>query len=378
MKCGNFLCCSFTLDKSNLNLTSIKVEEFENFDNWTFIDFSYNLINSIDLPEQLRGQKHLESLQLDFNRNFNEDGNKQIFVHETLQRFSCKGCGFTKIQTKHFTALPQLTSLNLSANHITLIDSDAFELNRNLRHLDVSENKLLDIHYQTFSKLRNFEELQLSKNELKLHKNKPFLKSDSLKQLMLDSCGFVEIYRETFSEMKGLETLSLNSNLIESLSVDVFKMNNKLAHLSLESNCLKLFPVSILDFLPQLKELCVDKNKFVNSQEFAKFVSIYEKKNLRSSNCSSDTQHYIEFLLKSETTTEKWREKLSHEGISDFFLGSYLSIILLVQAVLLVLLSLYFIKVSKYEKLGRGDDCVNYANTILNDDDFYKLYKLDE
>jgi hypothetical protein len=326
----------------------------------------------------------LEALQLDFNRNFNKDGNEQIFQHDSLKRMSCKGCGFTKIQNRHFTALPQIVSLNFCANQISAIDSDAFDSNRNLEILDVSENKLKVLHPLTFSKLRKFDFLQLSRNEIELPKFKPFLKSDSLKRLTLDSCNIRDVYSATFTELKGLVAMSLNANLIESLPVDAFRMNTKLERLFMEENRLKFFPVSILDYLKQLKELCVDKNPFANSQEFITFVKRYDEKKLRTENCNSDFNYYVEFLFKSddttvvqETSTES-TEKLSlKEGISDFFLGSYLSIILLVQAVALVLLTLYYIKITKYEKLG-GDDDVNYANTILNDNDIYKVYKLDE
>lgn len=369
---------------------SIKIKELETFDNWTIIDLSYNSINFIEQPELLRKQKKLEELQLDFNRNFKKDGNEQIFEHGTLQRMSCRGCGFTKIQNRHFTALPQIVSLNLSENQITAIDFDAFELNRNLRLLDVSDNKLKVLHPLTFNKLRNFEELRLSHNALELPKSRPFLKCDSMKRLTLDSCNLIYIYRETFNDMRAIERMSLNANLIESLPVDIFKINVKLERLFLESNRLKFFPVSILDYLPHLKELCVDRNAFANSQEFATFVKRYNEKKLRTTNCNSDIHFFVEFLFKAddstvipETTTTIIAEKvLLKEGISDFFLGSYLSTILLVQAVLIILLTLYYIKITKYDKLGSSgsgsDDDVNYANTILNDNDIYKVYKLDE
>lgn len=332
----------------------------------------------------LRKQKSLETIQLDFNRKFNKNENEQILVHETLKRMSCKGCGFTKIQKRHFTAVTEIVSLDLSENQINSIDTDAFELNSNLRLLDLSENKLKILHYLTFSKLRHFEDLILSQNLIEFPKFKPFLKCDSLKKLKLNTCKLVDMYRETFSELRSIEQLDLNANLIESLPLNVFKMNLKLKSLFIESNRLKFFPVSILDSFSQISELCVDKNTFENCQEFSAFVKKYNGKILRTSNCNLDEQYFVENLFKdpptifSEGTTEK-SLKVNAQGISNFFLGSYLSIILLVQAVFLVLLTLYFIKVIKYDELENGGDVdINYANTILNDNDIYKVYKLDE
>ena len=136
-------------------------------------------------------------------------------------------------------------------------------------------------------------------------------------------------------------------------------------------------------------ELCVDNNTFVHSQEFVTFVKRYDDNVLRTSRCNSDVQYFVETLFSTADTTvstihEENTEKFSklpniHTGISNFFLGSYLSIILIVQAIVIILLTLYYIKIRKYEKVGSGsDDDINYANTILNDNDIYKVYKLDE
>lgn len=363
--------------------------ELEKFDNWSLIDLSHNSINSIDTPQLLEKQKNLGTLQLDFNLNFNENGNKRILEQTSLKRMSCKGCGFEKIQSQHFTGIVNIVELNLSENRISAIDVDAFESNRNLRQLDLTENKLKVLHYLTFSKSRSLEDLSLAQNAIELPKNKPFLKCDPLKRLIMNNCHLKDIYKETFIDMRNMEALNLNSNQIELLPADAFKLNVKLKSLFLESNRLKFVPISILDYLPSLGELCVDKNTFVNSQDFSNFLKKYETKVLRTSNCNSDLIYFIENLFTeqdnstttdaSEATTVKSasQSNINTQGISNFFLGSYLSIILIVQAVAFVLLVLYLIKITKYEKLGSGGD-VNYANTILNDNEIFKVYKLDE
>ena len=269
---------------------------------------------------------------------------------------------------------------------------DAFESNRNLRQLDLTENKLKVLHYLTFSKSRSLEELSLSQNPIELPKNKPFLKCDPLKRLTMSNCHFIDLYKETFIELKNMEVLNLNENRIEVLPADAFKLNLKLKSLFVETNRLKFIPFNILDYLPLLVELCVDKNTFVNSQEFSNFVQKYDVRRLRKSNCNSDVIYFIENLFtepgNSSTTTNTSEAatetsvkmpNINTKGISNFFIGSYLSIILIVQAVAFVLLTLYLIKISKYEKLGSGGGGdVNYANTILNDNDIFKVYKLDE
>jgi hypothetical protein len=77
----------------------------------------------------------------------------------------------------------------------------------------------------------------------------------------------------------------------------------------------------------------------------------------------------------STEKSQKFVKKFINEGISNFFIGSYITFIIILQAVIFILLSVYLIKITKYEKLD-GD--VNYANTILNDDEIYKVYKSHE
>jgi hypothetical protein len=146
---------------------------------------------------------------------------------------------------------------------------------------------------------------------------------------------------------------------------------------------MRFFPLAVLDYLEQLTELCIDNNTFVKSAEMNKLVERYNERNLRSDACNSDVELYVENLAvevamdvpSPRNNTEKSSSlvvKFKHPGVSDFFLGSYITLIILVQLLALVLLSFYLLKISKYEKL-EGE--VNYANTILNDDEIYRVYK---
>ena len=201
------------------------------------------------------------------------------------------------------------------------------------------------------------------------------------------NCNIADIYQETFKELKSIEAINLNDNRIEKIEVTTFALNPKLKSLFIENNRLKSFPASILDSSKELYELCADNNTYVIKQEFKEFIKKYTNRNLRTSNCSQNVKNFIENLfnvddevfINPDNSTDEISSKFItfHEGISQFFIGSYLTIILIMQATACVLLTLYLIKITKYEKLGPGTD-VNYANTILNDNDIYKVYKLNE
>lgn len=360
------------------------------------MNFSRNFISSIDV-NTLKSQINLEILILDFNSNFTENEDKCIIEVKSLKKLSCRGCGFSKVLRNHFTCVVSLVEVDLSFNRITMINDLAFDLNRNLRHLDLSGNKLQILHPLTFSKLKYLEILNLSQNLIALPKNKAFLKS-TVKCVKMNENKIVDLYRESYSELNNMEALELNSNQIAVLPADVFKVNSNLKSLFIENNNLKFFPISIFDYSP-LQELCVDNNNFTKNQEFFTFLNKYNDKILRTKNCNSDVKHFIENLFTSQEnqssstlltttpiptfSTEVPTSKLPNTKVSTFFIGSYISIILMAQAVAFVFLTLYLIKITKYEKLvsnsNSGNDSeLNYANTILNDNDIYKVYNPDE
>ena len=372
------------LNKTFSNLNGLGIKELKLNNSWHIIDLSHNSIKFVDSPELLRKQILLETLRLNFNSDFNGRGNEQIFDHKTLKSFECVHCGFTDIQSQHFAGLVNLMELRLMANKINRISENAFDSNEYLKLVDLSENQLKFLPYSTFAGLRSFEDLYLSMNPIELPKNKPLLKSESLKHLKMDDCNVTVWYPETLTELRQLETLNINRNRIELLPVNSFNSNTKLKSLFVESNQMRFFSVDVLDMSPQIEELCIDKNTFVKSSDFSKFVKKYDERHLRTENCNDNIEYFIENLFAFVSTdvpfdqqnstekSSKFMKKFINEGVSNFFIGSYISLVLILQAVAFVFLSIYFIKIAKFEKL---DGEVNYANTILNDDEIYRVYK---
>ncbi|CRL05501.1 CLUMA_CG018097, isoform A, partial [Clunio marinus] len=355
------------LDKKFSNLSSIKIKEFEANDNWQIIDLSHNSITSFDFPELLEKQTQLDTLRLNNNLKFIVQDNEKILEQSALGNFECKMCGFVNIQSQHFTGFSNLTKLYLNDNRISRISESAFASNENLKLLDLSGNDLKDVPQILFVGLKSFETLNLASNPILIPKNRPFLKSNSLKYLKMNHCNVSTIYLETFSELSNIETLNLNENRIGFLPVNSFKYNKKLKSLLIESNQIRSFPVVMLDTLPQLVELCIDKNILVESPELGNFLQRYDERRLRTDNCNDNVKYFIENLSRIDVKTSTFDEtsqntntseksskfvtKFINQGISDFFIGSYIMLIIIVQAAAIVLLTIYLIKITKYEKL---------------------------
>lgn len=367
------------LNKTFNSLSSMKVKDLEMQSNYKTIDMSHNQIDWIDYPGLFIKQLNLEILNFNGNSNFPSKINVNILEHENVRQFSCRVCGFTEIGSLTFTGMSNLEVLLLNANNIDEIAESSFRSNTNMKVLNLSDNKIKVLHPETLTNLRKFTQLTLTSNSIQLPNNRLFLKGESLKSLAMDSCGIKVIYPETFGELKSLEKLNLNGNFIVNIPVNSFKFNSKLKSLLIESNRMKFFPNALLDYLQELKELCIDNNQFDESAlEFGETVDKYSTRRLRSENCNNNQDLFIEFLYKPTTKVPETKvvaDKIvtKFEGISDFFIGSYLSIILIIQATALMLLVIYLIKIIKYEKLDDGD--VDLSNTILNDNDIYKVWK---
>ena len=374
--------CQF-LNKTFSNLSSMSDKELEMKSNYTTIDMSHNQIVWIDDPRLFTKQRNLLTLEFNANPNFPTHTNVTILNHDNLRKFSCKNCGFTEIGSLTFTGMSNLEVLLLNANKIEKVAENLFQSNTNMKFLDLSENKIKILHPETFTNLKKFTQLTLTSNSIQLPNNRFFVKSESLKLLTMDSCGIEVIYQETFGELKSLKNLDISENFIENIPVNSFKLNLKLESLLIESNRMKFFPNALLDYLSKLKELCIDNNQFDESSlEFGETVDKYNTRKLRGKNCNNDQGFFIEYLYKPTTSSPETTTFLNDrivtkfEGISDFFIGSYLSIILAIQATAFVLLTIYLIKIVKYEKLDDGE--VDLSSTILNDNDIYKVWKNSE
>ncbi|KAM4701551.1 amphoterin-induced protein 1 [Discoglossus pictus] len=125
--------------------------------------------------------------------------------------------------------LKRLHTLLLSHNYLTFVSSEAFSLTPQLRHLDLSCNKLHSLEENVFSDLQNLEVLLLFKNSI------------------------IHIDRTAFDDMVHLQKLYMSQNLMHRFPLELVKDGEKLpslALLDLSSNNMKNLPVKQLRALP--------------------------------------------------------------------------------------------------------------------------------
>ncbi|XP_040577098.1 toll-like receptor Tollo [Lepeophtheirus salmonis] len=186
----------------------------------------------------------------------------------TLKELRIQGCPMKKIPSGSFQGLGGLTSLSVVTQDSLELDSErAFEGLDHLRSLNLSHNNLWSVPPGTFCRLSGLSTLNLSFNRLQdMHELSfsPSKRSTScklpLENLILSDNSYVEIPSQALSHVSKLETLELSSNAINLVQDNAFDNLRDLKYLSLANNQLIALPPHTFAPTPHLRELSLQNN----------------------------------------------------------------------------------------------------------------------
>uniref|UniRef100_A0A8D8C0X1 Reticulon-4 receptor-like 2 n=1 Tax=Culex pipiens TaxID=7175 RepID=A0A8D8C0X1_CULPI len=342
----------------------------------------------------------LDKLVFDGNPDlgFPADGSPFLVI-KSLRKLQCIKCGVEKIFNRSLKDLPKIERINLTNNRITDIERDAFNRNRELQQIDLNHNLLERLPNELVEGLTNLEQLDLSFNKkLNVNGDQPFLYSSTLKELKCEGCGFAVIYEQTFAELPNLRRLDLRGNVIVSVQSNAFLPISNLKKLWLQNNQL----VSVYAELLHNDKLqwCLDNNtvqflcevqKFENWLKFqcqnesqtevdcAQFtepptepttfqteISVFSSNETSTTTTTTTTVTTTTTQVTTSTTRNPPAEPM---GISDWYISSYLTIIILTQIGALVILVGVWLKMKKYDSDPELD---SLAGTVLNPSTIYK------
>jgi Leucine-rich repeat (LRR) protein len=186
-------------------------------------------------------------------QNFHSEKNEKIFAGD-------KNNSFPVIDDRFFNKSKNLVGLWLSQCDIETVEENAFSNLKVLSVLDLSSNKIKNLHKNTFRELANLTEILLYRNqietipeklfegngklkELQMQKNKikkipigVFDALTELKWLLMGANELVIIHRSTFEQNKKLEKLWLSNNKINGISKGTFETLKNLTYLDLANN----------------------------------------------------------------------------------------------------------------------------------------------
>lgn len=375
-----------TLDQSNQNWTTLNHAEITSNLQLKRIDVSDN--NITELNSTIFSEHGLlEVFILSRNALYTFPQDLSFLSSKSLHRFECSACGISVIYKDTFFELPRLKELDLSHNKLSVIHAGAFNRQFYLGNLNFDFNKLKHLPNELLKQSAVNITLSMNNNsEFDFQPNEVFLKSIFLTEFQCSFCGITSIYEQTLSELPNLQKLFLNSNKISKLNHKMFLKNSNITTIFLEHNILSDIPMNVFDVIKKLKSLCIDGNIFVTTATNT-FKKYYVGAKLRT-NCTevdledkkyfenelNPTEESISVTLSpidDETTTEinSPVEASLNRGISDAFIASYLLIILVAQAAVIGLLTMYWFKIVLTDKIDEFD----YSSNVLNDHDIYNV-----
>ena len=155
----------------------------------------------------------------------------------SITSLSFNGITLPSLKTNDFDGLPNLRSLNISANsQITNFPSGVFDKLTNLERLSIYNNfGLTALPSGIFDELTNLGRLDLGDNRL------------------------VSLPAGVFDQLTSLETLKLENNRLTSFHTGIFD-NLDLRSLHLSNNRLTALPANIFDNLPNLQTISLNNN----------------------------------------------------------------------------------------------------------------------
>jgi len=132
--------------------------------------------------------------------------------------------------------LTSLKLLNLSHNKVSQIHMNAFTDMNNVKTIDLSYNNIEYLLVNWFWQTPVLEELYLGGNNLRKLPDGPILESQSIKVLDLSDCSLMHIPEQTFTKLPNLEVINLSKNSLIQFNVKVIKPLSYLNVLRLENN----------------------------------------------------------------------------------------------------------------------------------------------
>lgn len=167
------------------------------------------------------------------------------------------------VPSEAFAQLTTLAELYLGINSFTVIEADAFERLHGLNTLDLKGAQLYNISVDTFRGLeRSLRKLDLSDNRLAMVPTVALSTLIRLEELSLGQNDFEVIPKNAFSGLTNLRHLDITGSLkLKTIQSDAFATNTNLESLTLVSNtALSNIEDGALSGLPHLKHCTLRGN----------------------------------------------------------------------------------------------------------------------
>ncbi|CAK8686185.1 unnamed protein product [Clavelina lepadiformis] len=170
--------------------------------------------------------------------------------------------------------LPQVTSLNLRFNNLSSITKDHFRCFPNLKTVALYHNKLTLIPEDLFAFNRKLTSLYLGPNPVKKFKE-DFVKNLNLRSLSLRNMSLTAV-PASIGQLVNLSYVDLSDNLITEVKNSTFSKCTKLFRLSLENNKISNIEANAFNGATSLSSLLLSENQ-IKSLPSSVFTNISQE-----------------------------------------------------------------------------------------------------
>ncbi|XP_015601214.1 chondroadherin [Cephus cinctus] len=142
------------------------------------------------------------------------------------------------------------------------LDVVPIQLNPELRHLDLSANRVASLHL-TFAFYGNLESLDLSGNLIHTLGSDNFALQQRLTSLNVSGNGIRTISKNALKGLAALRELDLSSNNVTEVEEQAFKYTSELEYLDLSRNSITSLPEGLLKNLHRIRSLILSRNSLL-------------------------------------------------------------------------------------------------------------------
>ncbi|PAV59607.1 hypothetical protein WR25_05208 [Diploscapter pachys] len=300
----------------NLNLAGNQISSiddssvFEQMKNLVYLDLSYNNISHLEdrVFDKLMG---LEKLFLQNNKLTKFPMAAVSGLHK-LRHLILDNNLITQLPNYTLADLRYLEHLSLTGNQIKLITERMFDssITRNLKTLNLANNKIVGISSKAFSDLNSLQQLILKNNQLKMIPADAFSNLINLRYLDLTGNQITAMLPLALNGLRSLDHLLLGLNRLESIDRDAIQGVSKLESLDISHNALHRFVCPYLGSIGSIVKLDVSHNE-ITQVDLSCLATSLEHLNL----AHNDLQRISRGMLQ-QVELLRW-VSLRHNGILE-------------------------------------------------------------
>lgn len=275
----------------------------------------------------ITGQLKSETVQqLKWTRSKLESINSAIrFPQQYLRTLDLSYNEINALQNYQFQNYTNLKHMNLSHNKIDDLPRNVF-VNLSLEKLCLSHNLLHAIPFQVFAPMEHLETLDLSNNFIVTILDHFFKFNKYIEVLLLNDNRIAKLTSNALADLSDLKWLDLSNNSLTSISKGLFDSLNKLEYLNLANNPISNMASGIFRGLSSLTHLNLSGNK-LKQLTYGTFHFSQHIKSLTLDNTGIEFLHNSELLGLPQLEILNVRNNKALKEMETFIFQDTLSII---------------------------------------------------